>query len=247
MSSRHYVLKATKRERAGKGVARALRREDQIPAVIYGDHKEAVTIALEANTINLEYRKGHMFTSLCDMDVDGDKHLLLVRDVQTHPVTDRVIHADFLRVTPRTKIAVMVPVHFINEEECQGIRDKGSLAIQRFEVELECTATDIPDHIDFDLTGKNIGDAIKLSDAKLPPGAKSTSARDLTIATINAPKTAEQEAAEEAAIAAAAPAAEVPADKVAAPAEGADAAKGGDAKAAAPAAKAPAAKAPAKK
>ncbi|MCK6418256.1 MAG: 50S ribosomal protein L25/general stress protein Ctc [Alphaproteobacteria bacterium] len=234
MSSRHYVLKATKRERAGKGVARALRRENKTPAVIYGDHKEPLTIALDENALNLEYRKGHMFTSLCDMEVDGEKHLLLVRDVQTHPVTDNVIHADFLRVTPRTKIAVMVPVHFINEEECPGIREKGSLAIQRFEVELECTATEIPDHIDFDLAGKNIGDAIKLSDAKLPAGAKSTSTRDLTIATINAPKTAEQEAAEEAAMAAAAPAAEVPADKVAAPADAAAAdaaAKAGDAKA----------------
>ena len=114
----HYALKAESRDRAGKGVARALRRENKIPAVIYGDNKEPLKIAIPVNDISLEYNKGHMFTSLCDIEVDGKTQLVLVRDVQIHPVTDRVEHADFLRVNEKTKIAVQVPVNFINEDKC---------------------------------------------------------------------------------------------------------------------------------
>src|SRR5262245_20494073 len=121
MSSRNYAVKAQTRDRAGKGVARELRRQNKVPAVIYGDNKEPVKISLDAKEINMEYNKGHMLTSLCDLDVDGGKHQVLARDVQLHPVTDRVEHVDFLRVNAKTKIAVMVPVHFINEQDCPGL------------------------------------------------------------------------------------------------------------------------------
>ena len=97
--SKNYTMTAAVRERAGKGVARSLRRESQVPAVIYGDNKEPVKISLPANAINIEFYKGHMFTNLCDLDVDGQKHLVLARDVQLHPVSDVVEHVDFLRVS----------------------------------------------------------------------------------------------------------------------------------------------------
>lgn len=187
--TKHYALSAEKRDRAGKGVARALRREHKIPAVIYGDAKEAETIALPIKEVTMEYHKGHMFTNLCDLSIEGKKQLVLVRDVQLHPVNDRVLHVDFMRVTPKTMIAVEVPVHFLNEEKCPGIKAGGSLTIVRHELELMCKATDIPEQIDIDLTPYEIADAIKISDVKLPEGVKPVSQeRDLTIATIAPPR-----------------------------------------------------------
>jgi large subunit ribosomal protein L25 len=188
--TKHYALSAAKRERAGKGVARALRRENQIPAVIYGDNKAPVSISLPSKETTLEYQKGHMFTTLCDMQVEGAKHLVLVRDVQTHPVTDKIEHIDFLRVNEKTKIHVSVPVHFINHEECKGITmDKGTLNVVRHEIEMVCQAQSIPEEITVDLKGFEIGDAIKISAVKLPEGVTpAITGRDFTIATIIEPK-----------------------------------------------------------
>ncbi|MCB1680604.1 MAG: 50S ribosomal protein L25/general stress protein Ctc [Rhodospirillales bacterium] len=192
--SRKYALKAAKRERAGKGVARSLRREGRIPAVVYGDGKEPVKISLSSSEATMEYRKGHMFTNLCDLDVDGQEHLVLVRDIQENPVTDFVEHIDFLRVTPKTKIAVYVPVHFINHDDSPGIFQKGVLNVVRHEVELICNAVDIPESIDVNLAGKELGDAVKISDALLPEEVKPViSNRDFTIATLVAPKTGADE------------------------------------------------------
>ncbi|HRC25816.1 MAG TPA: 50S ribosomal protein L25/general stress protein Ctc, partial [Alphaproteobacteria bacterium] len=166
MTTNRIQLSAAKRERAGKGVARALRRENRVPAVIYGDGKAPVNISLPDKEINLEYRKGHMFTSLTDLDFGGEKALVLARDVQLHPVTERIEHVDFLRVTPKTRISVNVPVEFTNEAECQGLKDKGVLNIVHHELELLCVATDIPESIPVDLRGYEIGDAIRISAVK---------------------------------------------------------------------------------
>tara|TARA_R110001592_G_scaffold79054_3_gene236761 strand:- start:13929 stop:14612 length:684 start_codon:yes stop_codon:yes gene_type:complete len=200
--SKNYALKADKRERAGKGIARSLRRAGSAPAVIYGDHKDPLNIAVSAKDINVEYNKGHMFTTLCDLDVAGDKHLVLARDVQLHPVTDIVEHVDFLRVTKKTKLAVDVPVQFINEDKCPSIDQKGTVNVVRHTIELVCSAVNIPDFIEVNLEGKEHGDAVKVSDADLPEGATPViSDRDFTIATLVPPKTAAQEEAEEAALA----------------------------------------------
>ena len=218
--TKHYTLSAETRDRAGKGVARALRRESKIPAVIYGDAKDAESIALPVKEVTLEYHKGHMFTNLCDLEINGKKQLVLARDVQLHPVNDRVLHIDFMRVTPKTTITVAVPVHFQNEETCPGVKAGGSVTIVRHDVELVCKATEIPEEVIIDLSKAEIGDTIKISDIKLPSGTKSGYQRDVTIATIAAPRllleeedainaekaAAEAEAAE--AAAAAAPAAE---------------------------------------
>lgn len=189
MSSKNYAVKAHARDAAGKGAARSLRRQGMVPGVIYGDGKEPIKISIPAREINLEYMKGHMYTTLCDLDVDGQKHLVLARDVQMHVVKDTVEHVDFLRVTPRAKIAVFVPVHFINEDSSPGMKNKGTLAITRHEIELVCPATNIPDVIEIDLTPFDLGDVVKISHVKLPEGTKPVIERDFTIATINAPRT----------------------------------------------------------
>ncbi len=186
--TKHYALSAEKRGRAGKGVARALRREKKIPAVVYGDAKEAETIALPIKEMTMEYHKGHVFTNLCDLEVDGKKQLVLVRDVQLHPVNDTVQHVDFMRVTPKTTITVHVPVHFANEDKCPGIKAGGSLTIVRHDLELVCKATEIPEEVVVDLSAAEIGDALKISEIKLPAGTKSGYQRDVTIATIAAPR-----------------------------------------------------------
>lgn len=187
--TKHYAMSAVKRDRAGKGVARSLRRESRLPGVIYGGGTDPQTISLPWKDVSMEYHKGHMFTTLCDLDLDGEKHLVLARDVQIHPVTDDVLHVDFLRVTPKTTINVSVPVHFVNEENSPGLKRKGTLTIVRHEIEMVCLATDIPEAIEIDLTPFNIGDAIKISSVKLPKGTKpAITNRDFTIATIAPPR-----------------------------------------------------------
>lgn len=197
--SKNYAMIAAKREGTGKGTARALRRDNKIPAVIYGDNKEPITISLGSNDANVEYSRGLMFTTLCDLDVGGEKHLVLARDVQLHPVTDNVLHIDFLRVTSKTKIAVDVPVHFINEDKSPGLQEKGILNIVRYTIELRCSATSIPELIEVDLEGKEQGDSVNVSDAGLPDGVKPViDDRDFTIATVMAPRKIEEPVVEEA-------------------------------------------------
>ncbi len=191
--SKNYKFEAAKREGAGKGVARALRRENRIPAVIYGDHKEPFLISLPANETNVRYNRGGMFTTLCDLSADGEKHLVLARDVQLHPVTDVVMHIDFLRVTKKTMIAVEIPVHFINEEQSPGLEGRGVLNIVRHTVELMCSAVSIPDQIEVNLAGKEEGDSVNISDATMPEGTKPIiDDRDFTIATIVVPRAIEE-------------------------------------------------------
>lgn len=210
--SKKYALAAQKRDRAGKGVARALRRENKVPAVIYGDNKPPVLISLDANKVHLEHMKGHMKTFLCELSVDSQTVLTLVRDIQLNPVTDRIESVDFMRVSPKTTLNVKVPVHFINHEASPGIKAKGVLTVMAHEVELTCGANDIPEALEVDLTGLEIGAHIHLKDMKLPKGAKAASTKDVAVASILEPKVySEPEPAAEGAEAAA-PAADAKAD-----------------------------------
>lgn len=190
MSAR-IALTGFKREGTGKGTARALRREGKVPAVIYGDQKAPVTISLDENEIKKEYFKGHFMTSLSEVKIDGDTHLVLARDVQTHPVKDNVEHVDFLRVTSKTRIPVNIQVHFINEETCPGLKAGGILSVARYEVEVLCSALAIPDSIEIDLAEVQLNDSIKSSVIKLPQGVEFTiNDREFTIASIVEPKAA---------------------------------------------------------
>jgi large subunit ribosomal protein L25 len=182
--SKQYALTAQKRDRAGKGIARALRRENMVPAVIYGDNKPPVLIALPQKEITLEYHKGYMLTHICNLDVAGEKMMTIARDVQVHPVTDKIESADFLRVNPKTRITVSVAFDFINEDKCVGIKNKGVLNVASHEVELECLVTDIPDSIEVDLTNLDIGDSVLISEIKLPKGAELVSEDDFAVASI---------------------------------------------------------------
>lgn len=162
------TLEAQARDRAGKGVARTLRREGRVPAVIYGDKKEPVLISLDANKIYLEHRKGHMKTNLTNLMVDGSKHLVIAREIALHPVTDVVEHIDFLRVSSKTRVNVPVPVHVVGQEQSPGVKRKGLITYGTHEMQLSCPATAIPDFIEVDISALDIGGIVHAKDVKLP-------------------------------------------------------------------------------
>jgi large subunit ribosomal protein L25 len=189
------VLNAARRERAGKGAARAARRAGLVPGVIYGAKRAPELISLKPAELLPELRKAGFFTNLYDVKIDGSSQQVLVRDVQLHPVTDRPEHVDFMRVDPNTKVTVEVPVVFLNEAASPGIKRGGVLNIVRHEIEVLCFATQIPHTIEIDLTGLDIGDSVHISAVKLPEGVRPTiTGRDFTIATVAAPTTMAAEA-----------------------------------------------------
>jgi large subunit ribosomal protein L25 len=190
-----YELKASARSRVGKGSARALRREGNIPAVIYGDKQPPLSIALDANETSKKLHAGGFLTHVATIDVDGQKIQVLPRDYQLDPVKDTLVHVDFLRVTAASKITVDVPVHFLNQDISPGLKRGGVLNVVRHEVELEVSVTDIPEFIEVDLRNAEIGDSIHISAVKLPAGAVPTiKDRDFTIATIAGSAASQSEA-----------------------------------------------------
>jgi len=195
------TLPAELRERAGKGASRALRREGRVPAVIYGGKDEPTPIHVEEKLLAKQLGTGHFMNSIVMIEVDGKPQRTIPKDVALHPVTDRPVHADFLRLAKDAKIEVAVPVIFINEEASPGLKKGGVLNIVRHELELVCDADKIPGEIEIDVTGKDVGDSIHISSVKLPEGSESAiTDRDFTIATLVAPsalKRSESEAAEE--------------------------------------------------
>ena len=186
--SNETTISAEQRERVGKGSARAVRRAGRVPAVIYGGKKESIGITLESREITRIVHQPGIFGRLLDIKVSGSKHTVLTRDIQFHPVTDNVLHMDFLRVSGSAKVAVAIAVDFINEDECPGIKVGGVLNVVRYEVELLCPATTIPEKITVDLQGLKIGDSVHISTIELPDGVTPTiTDRDFTIATIASP------------------------------------------------------------
>ncbi|WP_057882615.1 50S ribosomal protein L25/general stress protein Ctc [Tsuneonella troitsensis] len=182
------TLPAEARERAGKGASRVLRREGRVPAVIYGGKEEPTPIHVEAKELVRQLGTGHFMNSIVMIEVGGKKVRTLPKDVAFHPVTDRPIHVDFLRLSKDAKIQVAVPVVFLNEEASPGLKKGGVLNIVRHDLELICESDKIPDQIEIDVTGKDVGDSIHISEVTLPAGSESAiTDRDFTIATLVAP------------------------------------------------------------
>ena len=181
------TLTAEARDRAGKGASRAVRREGRVPAVIYGNKETAVSIHVEEKRLVKLLQTGHFMNSVVEIELDGKKHRALPRDVQFHPVNDRPIHVDFLRVTSDSLITVNVPVRFENEQASPGLKRGGVLNVVRHEVELKCPAGSVPHDVVVDVTGFDVGDSIHISVVKLPKGVTTVIDRDFTIATIVAP------------------------------------------------------------
>ena len=182
------TLPAETRDRAGKGASRALRREGRVPAVVYGGNEEPLAIHVEAKELVRQLGTGHFLNSVVEIELGGKKLRTLPKDVAFHPVTDRPLHVDFLRLSKDAKVHVNVPVAFTNEAASPGLKRGGVLNMVRHELELVCEADKIPDDIVIDVTGLDIGDSIHISHVTLPAGSVSAiSDRDFTIATIVAP------------------------------------------------------------
>ncbi len=211
--SEQLTLSAETRERAGKGASRAMRREGRVPAVIYGQKQDPIQIHLEEKALVKALSGGHFMNSVVMIDVGGQATRTLPKDVQFHPVSDRPLHVDFFRIAEHSKVTVAVPIVFINEERSRGLKRGGVLNAVRHELELTCDAAEIPDHIDIDLSGLNIGDSLHISAVKLPEGVESAiTDRDFTIATIVPSSGMSEDAAEPEPFET--PTADVPADEV---------------------------------
>lgn len=177
-------LNATKREKAGKGASRANRRAGLIPAVIYGDKKAPVMIALEEKVLVAEMAKKGLWTRQYEITAGGESFHVLCQDIQKHPVSDRPIHADFLRISKNSVLTLDIPLAFINEATAPGIKKGGVLNIVHRTVEVKCTPDNIPESFVIDLGSAEIGDSFVASSIQLPKGVKLTAEDDFTVATI---------------------------------------------------------------
>lgn len=181
-------LTAEVRAGTGKGAARTVRRAGNVPGIIYGGGQEPVAIQMGFNALLKRLRQGRFLSSLFNLKVEGhpDVHVIC-RAVQRDVVKDVPLHVDFMRISDDSRINLFIHVEFVNHEASPGLKRGGTLTVVRHEVELEVLASDIPDHITVDLTGKQIGDVIHIEDITLPAGAKPTIARNFAVANVAAP------------------------------------------------------------
>ncbi len=193
--SEQLTLSAETRERVGKGASRALRREGRVPAVIYGNKQDPVSIHLEEKALMKALMTGHFMNSVVMIDGAAKSAIrTLPKDVTFDVVTDRPVHVDFLRISEHATVTVAVPVSFQNEEASPGLKKGGVLNVVRHELELVCDASSIPDQIEIDLTGLEVGDSLHISAVTLPKGVTSAiTDRDFTIATVVAPSALKSE------------------------------------------------------
>lgn len=200
-------LAATARSVGGKGAARSVRREGRIPAVIYGGGDPAQSISLEWREVNKLIYAGHFLTTIFEIDVAGAKERVIPRDYQLDRVSDRPLHVDFLRLKVGSTLRVAIPVHFINQETCPGIKKGGTLNIVRHSIDMKVPADAIPEAVTVDIGQLDIAESVHISAITLPAGCRPVDTQhDFTIATL-APPVAIVETPGPAAVATAAPAA----------------------------------------
>ena len=181
------------RPNTGTGGARATRREGLIPGVLYGNNQPSVSFAINPKALQKEINRVGFFSKIFDINLEGTTQKVIARDVQLHPVTDQIVHIDFMRVSRDRKIHVTVPVVFINEDKAVGLKKGGTLNVVRHELELMCEFDKIPSSITVNLEGFDIGQSIHLEDIQLPEGAKPVlHGHESTLATMLAPTTEEE-------------------------------------------------------
>ena len=188
MSRKSYELEASVRERVGKGAARALRLEGRVPAVIYGDKKPPLAIALSFKETDKRLRAGGFLTTVATIAVGGEKIRVIPKDYHMHVVKDTLTHVDFLRISDETVVTVFVPVHAVNQEASAGLKRGGALSIVHHEIECKCRADAIPESIDVDVSALNIGASVHIEDVTLPKGVEAViHEKNYTVLSITAP------------------------------------------------------------
>ena len=191
-----------KRENNGTGSSRSLRLQQKIPGIIYGDKKDPIPVILDEKVLKIKIKDPTFFSKQCEIKFNGETIKVLPKDLQLHPVKESILHIDFLRVGENTTVTLFVPVKFINENNCPGIKQGGVLNVVRREIELITLVSKIPESLEANLDGLEIGDSIHISSINLQEGVKPViSDRDFTIATIAPPtvmKVEEEKSVEEA-------------------------------------------------
>lgn len=197
-----YQFTAESRKDTGRGASRELRRNGIVPAVMYSKKMKPLSFSLVEKDLTREYLKGAFESKLVEISIDGKTHFALAREIQTHPVSDRIEHADFLQVDANSKIRVNVPVKVIGMDKCMGLKRGGAMNIVRHSIEMECSPDTIPSRITVDVKDANIGDSIHIDTIELPKGATPVIKRNFTLVTITGRSTKDEEAAPAAAAAA---------------------------------------------
>ena len=196
--SENATLAAMPRQGAGTGPARALRREGRVPAIVYGGRKEPAMVSVEDRRLRWLMARGGFTATLLDLEIEGaDRERVIPKEVQRHPVTDRPLHVDFMRVSATSELTVRVPIALLNQEDCVGLRAGGALAVAQYEVEVVCRADSIPDSLEADIASVEIGGGIRLSDLVLPAGVRPAGSDDPLIVSVSAPAGGMDEAAGE--------------------------------------------------
>ena len=189
------------RKEVGKGAARALRRNNLVPGVIYGGERDPQAIKIKFNELLKLLKKGRFMSTLIDLGVGNNKEQVICRNIQKNVVKDLPTHVDFMRLSENASINLFIPIQFQNQNICPGIKRGGVLTVVRPEVELIVNAKEIPSELIVDLSEFELGDTINISNIMLPEGAKPTiTGRDFVIANIQAPsglKSTEEETSEE--------------------------------------------------
>ena len=190
-----FTLQAHARADKGKGASRRLRRlNDLVPAILYGDDKTPAMLSVPHKDLVKCLDSEAFYSSIITLDVDGQPHKVLLRDLQRHPASPRILHVDFQRVSGTRKIHIRVPLHFLHEESCVGVKQQGgAISHNMNELEVSCLAADLPEFIEVDLAAVEVGQVIHISDLKLPKGVESVELshgadHDLPVVTVNAVK-----------------------------------------------------------
>ena len=192
------TLNAGLRERTGTNKAREIRNVDgMVPAIVYGDEKETLNIKLKLNELTKASENELFYTQVLLIKTEGKEEKVVLKELQRDPAKGKFLHADFQRVSSKTKLKVTIPVNFVNEEECAGVKvDGGVVAKAIREIEIMCLAGNIPESIDVDIENLNLGDSIRLTEISLPEGSEIpglTDETDQMVVSVNAPKAVEED------------------------------------------------------
>ena len=178
------TIKAQARKESGKGIAREVRNEGSIPAVVYGASKKATPITLLSYDLMMEMKKGNFFSTVQTLEIDGKEENVLVRDLQRHPVTDNVIHADFLRFNPKKAVKVKTPLVLLGAELSPGVKAGGVPQLVVSSIEVTCLAKDIPTSIEVTIAGLKVGESVRLDQITLPKGVTATTKQNISLASV---------------------------------------------------------------
>ena len=198
--STDFILQAKGREDTGKGASRRLRRlAGEVPAIVYGGKKDPTKIALTHKDVAKALENEAFFSSIISLDIEGASEDVIIKDIQRHPFKKIVLHMDFFRVSKTTVLQTKVPLHFINEDTCPGVKLGGGIVAHTMtDIEIQCLPKNLPEFIEVDMAEVDLGDIVHISDIVLPEGVESVALNlgadhDLSVATINKPKAVEVE------------------------------------------------------